>query len=434
MKTLVIIPSLMHKYSFSAPLAWLFSNNIEDVVGIYSYKLNKSIVKRYSSFIIELNWFIELAEFELIAKFIKKHSPESKILFGGLYSQLKYKIIFEKYPVDYFIKGDSELPIQLYLNGKDPMSIPNMVGRDFENDQTYIFKQEELKNLKYNMDWLSDYQLIETTAAPDDNCELDFSMMPLYPRYWDKPNHIVPESRKWRVPTKGGRYHLPMIITVRGGCQAIHDGCEYCMASKSDVLYSIYHRPPLVMDNETLIAHLKDIASKYKNACIYINSVNEYDLRGHYFDLDVTIEIDTVFTASKLDKILKSFRKAVVHMAIYNEGLTGKNVRVNLDELRQLEDENHKIYFFAFDSDVDKIPSNRRLYAEIVLPYWTNWEFYNDFSNAMKKSRDWYFITGQVNLFPVPRQIIMKTVAFIIKRILFILNRLNIVDLKKKIV
>lgn len=105
MQTLVIIPSLMCKFSFSAPLAWLFSDNIDKVKGIYGFQLNTTIVKQYKSFIVELNWFVELYEFALIVEFIKKHNPDSVIMFGGLYSQIKYKEIFQRYPVDYFIKG-----------------------------------------------------------------------------------------------------------------------------------------------------------------------------------------------------------------------------------------------------------------------------------------------------------------------------------------
>jgi len=74
----------MCKFSFSAPLAWLFSDNIDKVKGIYSSGLNTTIVKQYKSFIVELNWFVELHEFTLIVEFIKKHNPDSVIMFGGL--------------------------------------------------------------------------------------------------------------------------------------------------------------------------------------------------------------------------------------------------------------------------------------------------------------------------------------------------------------
>jgi len=434
MKTLVVIPSLMHKYSFSAPLAWLFSDNIDCVTGIYSYKLDKSAVMKYSSFIVELNWFIELMEFELITNFIKKHNPDSKILFGGLYSQIKYKEIFDRYPVDFFIRGDAELPMKLYLENVDPREIPNMTGRDFENEQTYIFKQEDLQKLQYDIDWIPEYrQLMEDSAKPSDTIELSFNEMPLYPRYWDKKSKKVEPHHRWRVPPKGGTYHLPMIITARGTCQAAHDGCDYCMGSKTREVQEIYRRPALIIDNETLVSHLKNIEKKYKNASIYINSKFDFDLRGHFFDLNVTIDVDSPCTAENLKNIISAFKNAVVHLAIYNEGLTGREVRNNIDEFRRLEDDHHKIYFFTLTADSDKIPQDRRLYAEFILPHWTSWEFYNNFSNAMKKSREWYFVTGQTNFYPLPRRIISGIISFSMRHILYVLNKLGIIDFKKKV-
>jgi len=49
----------------------------------------------------------------------------------------------------------------------------------------------------------------------------------------------------------------------------------------------------------------------------------------------------------------------------------------HLCEYTRLEDADHKVYFFAFPHDAKshEIPSNRRLYAELVLPPWTHWEF-----------------------------------------------------------
>lgn len=434
MKTLVIIPSLFSKFSFSAPLAWLFSDHIDEVKGIYGYQLDAAIVRQYKSFIVELNWFIELFEFELITKFIKRHNPDSVIMFGGLYSHLKYKEIFQRYPVDYYIKGDAELPMKLYLDGTDPKTIPNMVGRDFENEHTYICTNEDLKSIRYNMDWIPQYfDLLSQTAPPADFAPR-YDKMPLYPQYWEKTGKKKPpEEYRWRVPAKGGRYYLPMIITSRGECQAKHDGCDYCMGTKTSALQGIYKRSSLVLDNETLILHLKDIEKKYKNVCLFINSKCNYDFTGHNFNLEATIEIDSQCSAEDLKKIIYAFRKTVVHTAIYQEGLTGKKTLINIQEFQQLEDENHKIYFFAFDKDAQLIPENRRLYSEIVLPYWTDWKFYTNMDNAMKKSREWYNSIGQFNLYPPPKQVVMKSVSFVIRRILYVLNRLKIIDLKKKL-
>ncbi|HEX3030037.1 MAG TPA: hypothetical protein VHT34_12210, partial [Clostridia bacterium] len=55
--------------------------------------------------------------------------------------------------------------MKLLLDGKNPCDIPNMVGRDFENETTYYPTKEDLENITYNLDWFPDY----------------FRLWPLYP-------------------------------------------------------------------------------------------------------------------------------------------------------------------------------------------------------------------------------------------------------------
>ncbi|MFZ6030370.1 MAG: hypothetical protein ACOYYS_21890 [Chloroflexota bacterium] len=437
MQTLVVIPSLMHKYSFSAPLAWLFSGHLDRVKGVYSVTLNEEIVKQYDRFIVELNWFIELVEFELIVRFIKKHNPKAVILFGGLYSQLKYAEVFANTPVDYFIKGDNELPIRQFLDGVDPRRIPNMVGRDFENEQSYIFQQEEFKDLEFSLDWIPDYaRHWEGSAAPDDHLSPNYDELPRYPKYWEKPGEKIAPELRWRVPSRGGRYHLPMLITGRGECQAVHPGCDYCMGAKSQVMRTIYGRPARVMDNDTLVDHLHRLEKKFDKISLFINTPCTYDFRGHRFDLEATIEIDSPNTAQDVARILPAFRKAIVHTAIYQEGLLGKVTRSDIAAYQALEDENHKVYYFAFDEDAlaSAVPRERRLYAEVIFPAWADWAFYNVRANALKKSREWYFATGQTNLYPLPRQMVMRLTRPVITNLLYALHKLKLVDMKKKLV
>jgi hypothetical protein len=437
MKTLVIIPSLQHKYTFSAPLAWLFGNHVEYVDGTYSFSLDKDLVKKYDQFIVELNWFIELYEFQLITKFIKKHNPNSSILFGGQYSQLKYKEIFEHAPVDYFIRGDAEVPIQHFVEGEDPRKIPNMIGRDFENPQSYIFQQEDYPNLEFNLDWFPDFEKRwPDFPAPGADVEPDFSMMPLLPKYWERPGRKLPPRLQWRVPPRGGRYHLPMLITARGSCPVSHDGCEYCMGSKTELGRSIYKRPPVILDNETCILLLKKIEKKFEQVSIYINTPFSYDFSHERFDLDATIEIDSKSTAEDASKILHAFRSTRLHTALYEEGLVGSEIRKNIEKYDTIEDESHKVYFFASPEDAanHQIPPHRRLYSELLFPAWAHWSFYNDRKNALARSRSWYFVTGQSNLYPVPRQILMRVFQFLFVRIAFILHHFKIIDLKKKLI
>jgi hypothetical protein len=226
-----------------------------------------------------------------------------------------------------------------------------------------------------------------------------------------------------------------MLITSRGGCSTAHEGCDYCMGSKSDTLYAIYKRPPLIMDNDTLIHLLKKIDKKFDQVTIYINSEYNYDFTGHHFDLEATIEIDSPSTTDDARKIVPAFRKACLHTAIYEEGIIGNQLRTDLDAYREIEDKDHRIYFFAFPDEAiaNSIPNDRRLYVELTLPPWTHWDFYNDRDKALAKSRSSYQVTGQVNLYPWPRQIATHIIRFFTWRVMYVLNKLGVIDMKSKV-
>ena len=436
MRTLVVIPSLMHKYTFSAPLAWLFGHDVESVRGVYSAQLDKKTVQAHDSFIVELNWFIELHEFGLITHFIKRHNMHAKILFGGLYSQIKFGEIFSKYPVDYFIKGDAEVPIREYLNGTPPEKIPNLVGRHFTNPQSYHFTPDEFDDLAFDLDWIPEYETgWESFPEPGNPEDMSFEQIPRFPQYWEKPNTQRPLSLRWRVPPRGGRYHLPMLFTGRGGCPAAHRGCEYCMGARHDVMRAIYGRPPVVMSNEHLIRLLHKIDRKFKRVTLYINSHGDYDLRGHHFDLNATIEIDCQSTANDAAKLMYAFREANLHIALFKEGITGEQPRSSVDDYLALEDPKHKMHFFATKEETKRlnIPPETRLYTEFVFPSWANWDYYTDTRNAEAKSRQWFMVTNQVNLYPLPRRLITKLTRPFVVNTLWALQKTGLVKIEKLI-
>lgn len=354
MKCLVIIPATMHNYSFSAPLAWMFSKHAGQVQGIYGFQLTGELVNSYNYFIIELNWFIQLAEFETLVKYIKTNNKDAKILFGGLYSSMKYRDIFERNDVDYFIKGDSEVPMEMFLDSVDPKKIPNMVGKDFENPITEIFKEEDYDKLEFNLDW--------------------------FPAYFE---HIE----------KDQMYQLPMIVTSKGGCSTVHKECDYCMGARHADLEKMYSRPPIVMKNDTLMGLLRKVEKKFQAASVLILSECDYDFSNQYFDMDVNVEIDSPVPVDKIEQILYAFRKCVLNISVYEDGLCGEVVRENYDNIIALEDDNHKIMFFAFDKDAAKlkVPADHVLHAEEVFPTWAHYDYYSDIDKALLFSGMFYY-------------------------------------------
>lgn len=354
MKYLVIIPNTMHNYSFSAPLAWMFSQHIDKVTGVFGFELTGELVESHDCFIIELNWFIELYEFKLLVEYIKKKNKNAKILYGGLYAALKYKEIFAQYDVDYFIRGDNELPMAMFLDEVSPANIPNFVGKDFENPVTYTFKEEDYRDITFNLDWF-----------------------PSYFRY------IEGEQM----------YQLPMVITSKGGCSTVHKECDYCMGAKHKELIKIYNRPPITMNNDTLMNLLEKIEKKFHRASLLILSENNFDFSNRCFDIDMNVEIDSPVSIEKIEQILYAFKKCLLNISVYEEGLCGEMIRSNYRDIIQLEDKDHQIRFFAFDKDSAKlyIPEDHLLHAEDVLPAWTHWNYYSDFNQALIFSEMFYY-------------------------------------------
>ena len=354
MKCLVIVPTTMHNYSFSAPLAWMFSLHPGKVTGIYGFELTTELVMSYDYFIIELNWFIELKEFRLLVEFIKKNNKNAKILFGGLYAALKYPEIFKRYSVDYFIRGDNELPISMFLDSVKPEKIPNFTGRNFENPIEYVFKEEDYKNLEFNLDWFPSY---------------------------------------FRYIEKNQMYQLPMIITGKGGCDSVHKECDYCMGAKHHELKKIYNRPPLAMSNESLLNLLGKVEKKFAAASLQVLTKCNYDLSNQYFDIDINIEIDSPIPIEKIGEFLYAFKRCLLNISVYEEGLCGEAVRKNFKEILQLEDNDHQVRFFAYDREVARldIPRDHLLHSEDVLPAWTHWNYYVNMEQALVFSDHFYY-------------------------------------------
>ncbi len=364
MKSLVIIPCTKIKYElgFSAPLAWLFGKCPDRVYGIYSFELSKEHIEEYNTFIIEINWYIELYEAVLIVDFIKKHNRGSKILFGGLFASLSYRKIFERFNIDYYIKGDNELPLEMFLSGKSPEEIPNFVGRDFEQDITCSFKEEDFKDLEFNLDWFPSY----------------------FRHLKDNPFQIGSMNT----------YSMPMIITSKGGCTASHEGCDYCMGSHHRELLEIYGRKPVIMDNKSLITLIKKIEKKFKFYSIMIISEYNYDFSGENFSLDTNIEVDSPVTIEQVDNIFRAFKRCTLIIPLYKEGKMGEKI-VNYKEILTLEDEDHRIIFPAYGEHKNlllDIPERNVLYNldEGYNPSWATWYVYNDFELAFKNSKTIY--------------------------------------------
>lgn len=364
MMVLVVVPCLKPNYEagFSAPLSWLFSRHIGKVLGVYSSELTEELIRSHETFIVELNWFTELYEFSLIIKTIKRYNNKAKILFGGLFSSIMYREIFRHHDVDYYILGDNELPIRMFLDGFQPQEIPNFIGRDFEVSTRYVFSAREFDDLEYNIDWFPGYL-----------------------------------KRKAEASGKGdvGMYVLPMIITTKSGCSCVHEGCDYCMGSKDSVIEEIYGRPPLVMTSRNLHNALAKVSAQYSDYCVYINSDFVFDLKEGRYKGCAHIEVDCRVTLSDIRSLFECFDKCVLLIPLYSEGIMGGSIIGDYQDILELEDENHSVAFAAYTYDRDTlkdIPERNIVYNldQAFAPGWAHWSSYSSYDIALKNSKKMY--------------------------------------------
>jgi hypothetical protein len=361
MNCLVVIPTnVLSPESFSAPVAWLFAEHVHQVHGVYDRELTPELIREYDFFIVELNWFLQLAGFFRVVDTIRQHNPGAKILFGGLHAALQYREIFARTQVDYFIKGDNELPIKMLLDDAPIPSIPNLVGRDFENEHTYFFTPDGFERIDYNLDWFPSSQRAHERLLKSPIDEMYANHAPIYP--------------------------LPVVITTKGGCLSSHQGCEYCLGGRHAKLREMYGRGIITLDNETVIRLFKKIEKRFSAATFLVLSNSAYDFREHQFNLDIFIEFDSVASADQVASVMKAFRSARTHVALYREGITGSSKRTDVRDFLQLEDDKHKLYFYG-DTHDHEIPSDHLLYLNTVVPEWVSYDVYMNFDSAMKLSR-----------------------------------------------
>jgi hypothetical protein len=362
MKTLVVIPTtkLLYETGFSAPSAWLFSRHAESVRGIFGFELLSENLDAYDAFVLELNWYTTYHEFGVIADYIKRCRPDAPILFGGLFASLMFREIFARHPVDYHIKGDNEEPMRRFLDGEDPRTIPNFVGRDFENETRAVFRAEDYETLEFNLDW--------------------------FPSYFRELEGL----ERGDVDS----YRLPMLVTGKGGCGAVHPGCEYCMGSQRDVLRKIYARKPVHMSNAVLLRLIERVEQRFDRYSIYIMNRCEYDFSGRHFKGHPHIEIDSRTTPERIGNLLGAFDSCDMILPVYEEGIMGATI-IDWEKILGLASREHNIRFVAYTYDRERlagIPKEHIIFNldEAFAPAWVHWDVYSHFESAARNSKTIY--------------------------------------------
>ena len=96
---------------------------------------------------IDLHWMVHAHGAVEVARLVKKHHPDSKVIFGGFSASYFYKELIAYPEVDYVMRGDStEEPMRLFMQATKEGNldtIPNLVWKDVngavhDNGLTYV--------------------------------------------------------------------------------------------------------------------------------------------------------------------------------------------------------------------------------------------------------------------------------------------------------
>ena len=107
---------------------------------------------------IDLHWMLHCHGAIEVARLVKKHHPEAKVLLGGFSSSCYYQELMEYPEIDYLLRGDStEEPLRQLMDclktKQEPETVPNLVWRDSQDtvrENPFSHVPTDLSNVMVN--------------------------------------------------------------------------------------------------------------------------------------------------------------------------------------------------------------------------------------------------------------------------------------------
>ena len=201
---------------------------------------------KVSAFGIDLHWLPHAQGSLELARIVKKHHPETPVIFGGLSSTYFHEELITYPQVDFVMRGDStEVPLCRLLS-----AIRN--GSRFD----------EVPNLTYKKD--GEVKVNPTSWVPDDlnQLPLDYS-------------HMIRSAIKHRdlsghIPFYGWQeYPITAVFTCRG-C-SYH--CGTCGGSRETYQKFCHRRKPAFRDAELVASDVSQIARYFKGPIFILGDI-----------------------------------------------------------------------------------------------------------------------------------------------------------------
>ena len=204
------------------------------------------MIKRLKApiFGIDLHWMVHCHGAIEVARLVKKHHPEAKMVFGGFSSSYFYKELMIHPEVDFVLRGDStEGPLRQLLDhlkkGVEPETVPNLIWRDSQGEireNPFTNVPTDLSNVMVNH-----YENIIRSVI----------------RHRDLASHIP--FKDWL------RYPITGVLTCRGCTQ----NCVICGGSAS-TFQRFYNRGKTVFRSPELVVRDVKQIGRFSRGPIFI--------------------------------------------------------------------------------------------------------------------------------------------------------------------
>ena len=196
------------------------------------------------AFGIDLHWLLHCHGSIEVAKIVKRHHPDSKVIFGGLSASYFHRQLIEYPEIDCVVRGDSaEEPLRQLMKcivkGAEPTQVPNLTWRDsageiWENPFTHV--PDDLSKVMVNY---YNNMLRSVVRYRDLNSSLPF-------RHWL-------------------RYPITAVLTCRG---CTHN-CIICGGSCAAFRQCYNRERPAFRKPEAVARDVKNI-SRFSNGPIFV--------------------------------------------------------------------------------------------------------------------------------------------------------------------
>jgi B12-binding domain/radical SAM domain protein len=206
----------------------------------------EAMIKRLRSpvFGIDLHWLVHGNGAIEVARLVKKHHPEAKVVMGGFSASYYYRELLAYPEIDYVLRGDStEEPFRqlmdCIMNERELETVPNLVWRDNQNrmrENPFSYIPTDLSNVTVNH-----YGSIIRSVI----------------RHRDLASNIP--FKNWL------QYPITAVLTCRG----CNENCVVCGGSAS-AFRDFYNRQKAVFRSpESVVQDIKKIG-RFSNGPIFI--------------------------------------------------------------------------------------------------------------------------------------------------------------------